>query len=391
MTRELKCPSCGADLKFKEGQKTVVCKYCESTVIVPDELRKQTGSTGTAGHTVSTGRTSQSGAKRRVMISVITAAVIVLITTGVLVFNLSRVHQARDAATQAVSAAQRQAGSASGSTGSQQGEGVQVLQEFGGEGTGRGRFVDAGAVAVDGLGRIYVSDDDNGRIQLFDSDGSYVTQWTVQGERGDSHARSMSGTPDGRLVVSYDSELYMHDGRSGEVLMQLDHPDGWGFDDVDVGDDGTIAASWYKNRDDLVLFDSDGTLRTVVPEAISGRTGDSELNMRVAVDGLGNVYVLGTFTETVFKYSPQGEFLNRFGSGGDERGQFQAASDVAVDASGMVFVKDFGGLKVFDAEGRFLGNVEISYPVFSMAFDGDQLLLVTSEQMVRKLQLPPPR
>lgn len=390
MLRELKCPSCGADIKVEEGQKTAVCKYCESTIIVPDELIKQARSAGIDGDLQAT-RMAQASARRRVMTSVVAGLMVVALAAGILVFNLSRAGQARTAAMQAAAAAERQARVASGSTASSVAEGPEILQEFGGEGTGRGRFVDAGDVAVDGSGAVYVSDDDNGRIQVFDSEGSYLTQWSVQGERDDSYARSMSAMADGRLLVSYDGELYMHDGRTGEMIMQLHHPDGWGYDDVSVGDDGTIAASWYKNRDDLALFNSDGSLRTVVYEAVSGRAGESELNMRVAVDGLGNVYVLGTFTESVFKYSPQGEFLNRFGSGGNERGQFHAPSDIAVDPGGRVYVDDFGGLQVFDSDGRFLGTIDTDRPVFSMAFDGDQLVVVSSEQKVLRLQLSSPR
>jgi DNA-directed RNA polymerase subunit RPC12/RpoP len=36
--REFDCPSCGASLQIKKGQKTLSCPYCDSTVIVPDSF-----------------------------------------------------------------------------------------------------------------------------------------------------------------------------------------------------------------------------------------------------------------------------------------------------------------------------------------------------------------
>src|SRR5205085_8497855 len=51
--------------------------------------------------------------------------------------------------------------------------------EFGSEGIGAGQFKDARSVAVDGQERIYVGDYLDGRIQVFDSQGKFITQWTV--------------------------------------------------------------------------------------------------------------------------------------------------------------------------------------------------------------------
>jgi NHL repeat. len=49
--------------------------------------------------------------------------------------------------------------------------------EFGSEGIGPGMFTSASSIAVDGSGRIYVGEYDDGRIQVFDPEGKFITQW----------------------------------------------------------------------------------------------------------------------------------------------------------------------------------------------------------------------
>ena len=97
----------------------------------------------------------------------------------------------------------------------------------------------------------------------------------------------------------------------------------------------------------------DRLLRTI-RAAISSVTDDSELDTHVAVDGLGNIYALGTFNNAVFKFSPDGKFMTRFGDAGDQPGQFRAPSAIAVDGKGRVYVSDFKGVQVFDSNGRYL-------------------------------------
>ncbi len=54
-----------------------------------------------------------------------------------------------------------------------------VALEFGSEGIGAGQFKDARSVAVDGEGHIYTAEYIGGRVQVFDSEGKFVTQWMV--------------------------------------------------------------------------------------------------------------------------------------------------------------------------------------------------------------------
>jgi outer membrane protein assembly factor BamB len=122
-----------------------------------------------------------------------------------------------------------------------------------------------------------------------------------------------------------------------------------------------------------------------IPEAIETVSGDSELDTNVAVDGEGNIYALGSFNYAVFKFNREGKFLNRFGSQGDEKGQFRSPYAIAVDGQGRVFVSDVNGILVFDSDGRYLKQFDAPGAIFGMVFnDTGELLVTSSNQKVYK-------
>ena len=71
-------------------------------------------------------------------------------------------------------------------------------------------------------------------------------------------------------------------------------------------------------------------------------------------------------------FTADGTYQTQWGSGGSGAGQFDFPSDVAVDASGKVYVADYGNgrIQVFTANGTFLtqwgsygsGEGQFSYP-----------------------------
>ena len=154
--------------------------------------------------------------------------------------------------------------------------------------------------------------------------------------------------------------------------------------------DGGLVAAWHSNRDDIVTFDSNGNVVRTIPAAISSASGDSELSMRVAVDGSGNIYALGRFNNAVFKFGRDGKFINRFGGGGDKPGQLRAAYSIAVDGYGRVYVGDIKGIQVFDANGRYLTLLELKGMAFGMVFNDKNELFVVARDHVMKYSVQAP-
>src|SRR5262249_49657323 len=149
-----------------------------------------------------------------------------------------------------------------------------------------------------------------GRIQVFDPEGKFVTQWSI-GDRK-TILRGFAADRKGTVYVIEGGRIDRYRGETGEKVGQVEYERN-GFDDVALGPDGGLVAAWQSNRDDIVVFDANGKLVRKIPEAISGASGDSELDMRVAVDGAGYIYALGRFNDAVFKFARDGKFMTRFG------------------------------------------------------------------------------
>jgi len=84
--------------------------------------------------------------------------------------------------------------------------------------------------------------------------------------------------------------------------------------------------------------------------------------------------------------------VNKFGSDGDEPGQFRAPNAIAVDGQSRVYVSDIKGIQIFDAEGRYLGVFEPPNRafVFGMTFDDQNELFAVAGDQVFKFVLKGP-
>ncbi len=263
-----------------------------------------------------------------------------------------------------------------------------VTLQFGKEGTGPGYFTDARFVSVDNNGHIFVGEFDGGRVQVFDEKGNYLTQWKAIGEEtSDIYLAGMAANRNGAVYTVVGSLLYVYDGMTGNLLGRLDHPDGWGFDDVTVAPDGSVVTAWYKSTDDLLRFDKNGQIILLVENAIGNVTSDSEMETKVAVDGSGNIYALAYFNEGVFVFSPDGKYLSRFGSMGDAEGQFTSPRSIAVDNLGKIYIADFPGVMIFASDGRYLDTLPVNGAAMGMAFDDQNNLYVVADNQVQRFKL----
>jgi hypothetical protein len=259
-----------------------------------------------------------------------------------------------------------------------------VTLEFGSEGIGAGQFKDARSVGVDAEGRIYVGEYMGGRVQVFDAQGKYLAGWMVDEKMP---LRGMAVDRKGTVYIVQRGVITRYEGMTGKSLGTL--TGGSNFEDVTLAPDGSlIATSGGAASDNIVRFNSSGKVTQTIQKAISGQTDRSELNMRLATDGLGNIYALGSFNSAVFKFTRDGRFTTRIGGEGNEPGQFRALLAVAVDGQGRVFVSDSKGIQVFDTNGRYLELVKVEGGVaFGMVFNDRNELVVAARNRVIKFTI----
>lgn len=352
---------------------TSTCPYCGSSVIVPSELFS---GTGTVPHkitgfpiTLNTGHVGKLFS--RIILSIV---LITLLTGGIVFFFVMKTSSVIES------------GMDTFKTTSESSD-LPVVLEFGGTGMGAGLFQNARYIAVDANGHIYIGEFETGRIQVFDTNGIYITQWSF-GDPDNYYLQAMAASRNGELYLIYGSELLIHDGMTGELLGSLAHPNGWGFDDVAACVDGSVVASWYKHSDDIIRFSPEGRVDLLLEEAISGQSGDSELSTDVTVDGMGNIFAYGSFNESFFKFSPDGRFLNRFGSDGDRPGQLTSPSCICTDPQGRLWVSDFMDLIIFDNDGLYIGTIDLNCSIYDMVMgDNYQLYGITVDDVIIQLDL----
>jgi len=255
---------------------------------------------------------------------------------------------------------------------------------FGGEGTGPGLFTDARAISVDpASGNIYVADYQGGRVQKFDAQGKFVTQWVVDGKK--PVISSLAADRKGNVYVAAVGKIlsYTADGKLNGVVKTQDSKY---ISDLFLAADGSLLS---VSGEDVTHLTVDGEILSQIPAAVSTVSGDSELNAKVAVDGVGNICLLGTFNNAVFKFGPDGKFINRFGSDGNQPGQFRAPGAIAVDGKGRIYVSDSKGVQVFSNDGRYLNVISVEYYAYGLAFDDQGKLYVTTNQnKVEKYSIP---
>lgn len=378
MIQTLKCPSCAAPLDHddRDGRTTIACPFCASTIVVPDSLRAQRNP-----QVVSTFGGPRRGGSG---LGIAVALVIVLVVGVFSAAGIFAIRSARRATPNDVVPPPRPLFAPPVVPGPKQPARpafVSTVLEFGSEGIGPGMFKDARNVAVDGDGYIYAGDYTGGRIQVFDPAGKFVTQWTADPRMP---LRALAADRRGTVYVVQSGKIQRFEGRTGRSLGVVEYAGGNGFDDVVVTADGGLVAVYDRNADDIVKFDSSGRVTRVIKKAISGQTDRSELNMRVAVDGLGNIYALGTFNNAVLKFTPEGRFVTQFGGDGDESGQFRAPHAIAADGQGRVYVSDFKGVQVFDSNGRYIDTFDTKPSAFGVLFnDRDELFIAARTKIIK--------
>ena len=186
---------------------------------------------------------------------------------------------------------------------------------FGSFGEGDGQFISPTALAVDSVGRVYLSDEHTHRITVFEPEGTFLASGGVHGDS------------------------------PGE----LDGPSGMALDD----EDNLYIADHRNHR--IQKFTNDGRFLFGFGSEGSGE-GQMSLPWGVTVGANGDVYVADWGNDLIQRFSPDGEFLGEYGSPGQGDGQLHRPSSVAVDLEGFIYVADWGNerIQVLDPEGGFV-------------------------------------
>jgi len=205
-----------------------------------------------------------------------------------------------------------------------------------------------GAVAVDGIGRVFIADTQNARIRLIDLDGSIST---------------IAGTGVG--------------GYSGEggpaSLAQIANPNGVAVD----GLGRVLIADTDNNR--IRRIDIDGTISTIAGTGIADYTGDGGLGTSaalngpfgVAVDASGRVLVADTGNSAIRRIDAADIITTIAGTGNSGySGDGGAATSADLSFPVAVASEPSGGVLILDTLNQRIRRVTTTGTIATVAGDG---------------------
>jgi sugar lactone lactonase YvrE len=257
---------------------------------------------------------------------------------------------------------------------------------FGGQGTGPGLFNDVRGLGVNSsTGSIFAADYEDGRVQAFDPTGKFLTQWMVGSGGKGAIITGMTADSSGNVFIATGGKILRYDA-AGKLKGTLTAGHTY-IDHVALAPDGNLVV--MADQETLLRMSTSGKVLSTIKNAFTANGGDTELDAYVAEDSAGDIYALGTFNNAVFKFSPQGKFIQRFGEEGNGPGQLRAAESIAVDSQGRVYVGDSAGIQIFDADGNYQSLIMIKGAARYIVFDGqDQMYVTTSQNQVLKMSVP---
>lgn len=223
----------------------------------------------------------------------------------------------------------------------------EYLSQFGSAGTGKGQLKEPSGIAIDSAGTLWISDSGNERIVHFAADGKYLGE-------AEKYKGFTPKTPTG-IAIDQMETIWVADASNGRIVRfgpvgeylgewigslgsgngQLKEPRGLAID----REGHLLVADSGNNR--IETLDEVGTYLGEIGDKNSGR-GRLNRPLDVSVDGDGNIWASSLESLDAVEFSPQGEYLNRFGWTSGQMG-ISGANGIATDHDGNVWVVAGGG------------------------------------------------
>ena len=230
---------------------------------------------------------------------------------------------------------------------------------FGEDGTGDGMFKYSRGVAVTEKDEIVVADEFNYRVQVFDSNGTFLRSFGHQGKNAGEFNH-----PDG-IVIDWNGNIFVADrdnhrvqifsreetylgsfGGNGSLDNQLSYPRGLSLDT-----NGNIIVADAGNKL-IKIFTPDG--RFVMKIGGQGSFSDPVHCVRC-----GEYFMVSDSDEHCIKvFNREGHFQYKFGMQGQGDGEFNCPGYLLVNESRHLFVCDRSNhrVQVFELNGKFIGK-----------------------------------
>jgi DNA-binding beta-propeller fold protein YncE len=214
------------------------------------------------------------------------------------------------------------------------------LFKFGERGSGPGQFMRPMGIAVSPKGRIYVTDRLQSKVLIFDAKGKFIKEFRVMMPLIPkvAHNKLYLTTYGHVIIYDLDGNELARWGRRGRDKGEFDFPNG-----IAIGKGGNVYVSDSNNLR-LQAFDKNGEVLWVVgkpPKDIWALERRFGLPAGLAIDENQRLYLVDAFHYSIRVLTNRGkELANLGGEPGDKPGQFYYAADIAYMGDGVFIVSD---------------------------------------------------
>ena len=236
---------------------------------------------------------------------------------------------------------------------------VKPVLYFGKEGTDRGMFKNPRGVAVTEKDEMVVADEGNHRVQVFDSNGTFLRSFGHYGKNAGEFScpDGITTDKDGNIFVADRGnnrvQIFSREGRylgsfggTGSLDCQFSSPRGLSLDST-----GNIIVADTGNKL-IKIFTPDGRF-------LMKMGGLGCISFPIHCVQCGEYFIVSDHTEHCIKvFNREGHFQYKFGKEGRGDGEFQFPRFLSVTQSNQLFVCNHSNdrVQVFELNGKFIGK-----------------------------------
>jgi DNA-binding beta-propeller fold protein YncE len=216
---------------------------------------------------------------------------------------------------------------------------------WGSYGQDKGQFLNPEDVNVGPDERVYVADSRNRRIQVFTTDGEFITLWDTPnpGPLSDrARGVAFDSTGDVYVTFGYPARVEKYTP-AGEYLYEWHFPGAHGIA-IDASDRVYVVDPTYDTPA-VRVFTTSGVLLHEWGSR-GGGPGEFDVPIDVALDASGRVYVTDLGNARVQIFSSSGQYLDEWGESGAGQGEFSLPRGIEINPRGFIFVVDGGNYRI---------------------------------------------